>query len=163
MSKWYIRSMLELGGAFLMEPAGELSDYALINKGRYAFINPQFRRLFVPCLGDVKGRSLQIALSHLQNIEDVVASVRSSQGLDPAGTRDLLCFGAQYPDVQNTRWPIVSLFDLSANRFQADREFGLVPALSWGDTGRRLGVIFPREWADRGYWVLTASRQLKSD
>lgn len=135
------------GEVFTINPEGTDDIEKLIVKGNYDYENPSFRKE----AGDFKNKQGSGAHTVATLIEKKLTDPKrvleelKRDGYTPVSLCELLSFGIQYPRVQVSRWPIVTM-DTDA---KSDK---VVPSLSWGNTGRRLGVIYVHEWSQ--CWVL---------
>lgn len=141
------------GTVFTLELRASMDTDELVAKGNYDYVNTSFREK----MKDFTNKESEIAHTIVTLVEKKNTNPEQAlielhrDGYEPVSLSALLAFGIQYPRVQVSKFPIVTI-DMNS------RGDDFVPSLSWGNTGRRIGLVCMHEWSS--CWILC--KKLKS-
>lgn len=134
------------GVVFTLDPnAANIGE--LIAMGNYDYENTSFRELMKSFSNkhvETMHTVVTLMEKKMTNPEHALSELKRD-GYEPVSLASLLAFGIQYPRVQVSKFPIVTIDTNS-------RGDDFVPSLGWGNTGRRIGLVSMHELSS--CWVL---------
>lgn len=126
----------------------------LAKQGKYDFINPEFYKITPKSFeGEESKKEIVYLFEKLFKENNSALTQLHESGYEPVSVEELLHFGVQHPRVQMSKLPIIALGKAKSEKQPKMIDLdALAPSLSRGVSGRRLGVVYPREWPS--CWVL---------